>query len=126
MKIIKQENGKTYAKLNKKDAEIVKSYLNSDVYSISECYGNGGSHLKNLAEKEIREVMNENNGFGYRITGFNHNTFSAAWCYFDEENDLNLVYETRDNRRTFTILTADEFGAGTRYGWENIITEKIA
>ena len=82
----------------KKYATILESYrnaINSYGYRrVIDCY-NDPSTAKYAAEVGILKEMEERNGYGYTVTGYNCMMFSCAYLFpHPDDGNLILCYET--------------------------------
>lgn len=89
-------------KLTQKQLQMINNYKYARYDSLAQCYKNC-SWAKEKAENEILREMCNNNGYDYRICGFNSCTFSCAYRYKDNQGYEHLVYHTHINRFDFIV-----------------------
>ena len=92
--------------MTKRQQQILNSYEKSTAYSLQDVYANY-SVYKARAEKEIKQEMIDNGGWGYKILGANSCQFSCAYLMTDKKSGVvQIVYHTASNRKVFDYLTA--------------------
>lgn len=72
-----------------------QQYLTSDYYSVNDFYANP-SIKKRQAEMRIKEVIKDENGFGYKVIGGNSSHFTAGWQK-RENGKRYFIFETYNN-----------------------------
>lgn len=86
--------------MTKRQQQIMNSYKNSTAYSLQDVYANY-SVYKARAEKEIKQEMTNNGGWGYKILGAN----SCAYLMTDKESGVvQIVYHTASNKQIFDYV----------------------
>ena len=89
-------------KLTQKQLQMINNYKYARYDSVDYCYKKP-SYYKQMAESKIFDEMYNNNGYDYRICGFNSCTFSCAYRYKDNQGYEHLVYHTHCNRFDFIV-----------------------
>ena len=69
---------KTINNNTKQAQHFINAYNSSDIFSIREAYANP-STAKTRADYNCRMMMQRENGYGYKIIGYNCNYFTVAW-----------------------------------------------
>ena len=83
--------------------QICNKYESSNIYTLAQAYKNC-SYYKTRAERVILDEMAKNNGWGYKILGFNCSQFSCAYLMQDGDGVVKIVYHTASNRKVFDFL----------------------
>jgi hypothetical protein len=90
--------------MTKAQQHIIHNYNRSTAYSLQDVYTNY-SVYKARAEKEIKQEMIDNNGWGYKILGANCMQLSCAYLKTNKENgQIEIVYHTAQNKRIFDYV----------------------
>ncbi len=79
----------------KQAARLAIAYNHATMHSLREAYPSGYSDAKYNAEMRIlEEMIYDNNGTGYRITGKNCCKFTCAYTYTNEDGQTMLRTHT--------------------------------
>jgi hypothetical protein len=89
--------------MTRQQQQICNNYESSKIYSVEQAYKNC-SYYKTRAEKSIIDEMIKNNGWGYKILGYNCSQFSCAYLMQDEDGVIKIVYHTASNKKVFVFL----------------------
>lgn len=85
---------------------IIRSYENSDIYTLREAYAYSYSRAKERAYDDCVAMMNELNGYGLRITGACGTNFSVGFVFVNDDGKKCLAYITY--RNNYVIPDYDE------------------
>lgn len=87
--------------MTKRQKQIIDNYNKATATSVEQVY-NTCSFYKTRAEQMILQEMASNNGWGYKILGFNTCTFSCAYLMTNKEDgQIQIVYHTAQNKMIF-------------------------
>lgn len=89
--------------MTKKQQAIIDNYKRATARCLDDIYANY-SVFKARAERQILNEMESVNGWGYKITGANCNTFSCAYLMTDADGVVKIVYHTAQNKRVFDYI----------------------
>ena len=91
--------------MTKRQQQVINNYERSNAYGLQDVYTNY-SVYKARAEKEIKQEMIDNNGWGYKILGANSCQFSCAYLMNNAENgQVVIVYHTANNKQIFDYIS---------------------
>ena len=80
---------------------MVNNYNMATAGNLSQLYKNGGSYVKRMAERQIRDMMKTHGGYGLRMWSHTTQCFTAAYKYIKDGAE-HLVYFTPYN--TYDIV----------------------
>ena len=65
----------------KKAQDIIKTYFNSNIQTVEQCYQNPSSSKRSVESQIKCDMINVCNGFDYRILSYNKSVFTCAFRY---------------------------------------------
>lgn len=82
---------------NKEAYRIWKYYENSRIYSVNDAYKTGCSNYKIQAENDIKQEMQEKEGYCYKIISSNGFMFTCGYMINTDAGTI-LVYHSKSRR----------------------------
>ena len=91
--------------MTQRERYMVENYFKSNKTELSQCYRKCSPN-KRRAYQHCRHLMDEDNGFRFRIISHDSFNFTCAYLYINNYSDMYLKYFT--SFRTYLIKLDDE------------------